>query len=401
MTSLYDLAALKVPEGEVLEARTNGALIWKKHLASYVSLGDSIAAGYLINDDWTRDYGTGSEYGENGNASTAIVPGCYTDLVRSSLEAGYPSGRVNITSFAHSGDTVADLMEKLDHAAVRDAIARADMVTVCIGANDVLQPALMDVNVYIETGDLSNAEAIIEANMAALANDSGSNSYASLLNKLESINPGAKFAFMTIYNPYKYLWLDEGHDGFFSPILDTIPEMTILWSIEVDKLIKDGLLSTSVVQLLFDRVNGLCDWAEQRVTRLNEVISGKVSAKRASNPNFYVVDVKAAFDPVPDRPVSAEHHYNDLVNVEFTRGYDTAKTDWGALWRDEYGDNVAAYWFDLVMDHISGSGFDLGGLASDLVSQTVEKVIAPNVDPHPEAYGHEVIKASFSGALGW
>ena len=34
---------------------------------NYVSLGDSIAAGHSINSKWESDYGTGSQFGENGN----------------------------------------------------------------------------------------------------------------------------------------------------------------------------------------------------------------------------------------------------------------------------------------------------------------------------------------------
>ena len=39
----------------------------------YVSLGDSNAAGHAINDEWVTNYGDGSQYGKNGNTSTAIV----------------------------------------------------------------------------------------------------------------------------------------------------------------------------------------------------------------------------------------------------------------------------------------------------------------------------------------
>ena len=414
MTGLYDLAALKVPEGEVIEAKVNGALIWKRYLARYVSLGDSIAAGHSINYEWASDYGERSQYGVNGRAYTSIVPGSYTDLMRSGLAGIYGNGRVLATSFARSGDTTADMMAKLDHEAVRSAIAKADLVTVCIGANDVLQPALMEVEKYIATGDLSNAEAIIEKNMAALADDSNANSYASLLNKLESINPNAKFAFMTIYNPYKYLWVDEGANGFFAPMLSFIPSLEftvpiVNYTIDVSGLIKAGLLSTTPFQLVFNRVNGLCDWAEYRVNRLNEIIRGKVNAKAAANPNFRIAEVKAAFDVVPDRPSGAALQYNDLVNVEFTRGYNTWLMDWDALWRNS---DPYTFWFNLAAGHIKWSfawpsgnpmdylNFDLEGFASELIVQVVEKVIIPNVDPHPEYDGHEVICGSFADILG-
>ena len=431
--------AVRIPNGNTVRIRHGGKTLWIPILARYVSLGDSIAAGHAINDDWYTNYGTGSQYGQNGRTETALVPNCYTDLIHRDLTAKR-KGTVNTVSFARSGDRVDDLILKLDHSKVRNAIAKADYVTLCIGANDVLEPALSHLEDYIDSGDLVGIEAIIEQNFAALSDDSNPNSYKALFDKLSAINPDAKFVFTTVYNPYKYLWLEEGRNGFFKPLLDIIPKMNIdvdkmiedlflggkdlayydfkrwRWvaielDLDVSVLIKEGLLLTPPVQMLFDRVNGLCDWAERYVTRLNDLLRSKINAYKAVNPNFYIADTKAAFDTYPDRPVSADVHYNDLVNVEFTRGYNTATMDWGALWRDGYGDNVAGYWFDLALkylhfrlalpstnigDYVS---FDLAGFAVDLVTQTIQKVIVPNIDPHPEPHGHIVLKNTFSNYI--
>ena len=401
MIDFRKISSISITEGEVAEIRVGGEVWWKKAEFCYVSLGDSIAAGHAITDSWESDYGEGSQYGKNGNASTAIVPNCYTDLIYDGLVGRYGASGVRATSFARSGDTVADLMAKLDHGGVRDAIGKASLVTVCIGANDVLQPALMDVGEYISTGSLANAESAIEANMARLADDSAATGYKALMDRLRAINPDATYVFMSVYNPYKYLWLDESRNGFFAPLLSTIPNMSytvpiVNYNIDIDGLIKDGLLSTPAVQTVFSRVNGLCDWAEARVVRLNEILRAKVAA---AGEGFMVADAKAAFDSVPDRPVTAPYHYNDLVNVEYTRGYDTMQMDWGALWRDRYGDNVAQYWLDLAMGYVSWSGLDVSGLAEELVTQMVEKVIVPDVDPHPEPYGHLVLARTFSDVL--
>jgi lysophospholipase L1-like esterase len=402
MTNLSRVNAVRIPEGSVRIIKAGGNVIWNKYFAHYVSLGDSIAAGHTINDRWEADYGYGSQYGANGNASTAIVPGCYTDLIREELAATYGASRVSAKSFAHSGDTVADLMEKLTHATVIDAISKADIVTVCIGANDVLQPALHNLDEYISAGDSALAEiaAIVEANLSTLGDDSAATSYNALFNRLHEINPRAKYVFTTVYNPYKYLWADEGQNGFFAPLLNTIPDISLL-GFDVDSMIKSGLLGTSVVQMLFDRVNGLCDWAEKYVTALNSVLRSKVAAFQAVNPNFCIADTKPVFESFPDRLVSASKHYNDLVNVEYTRGYDTAQMDWGALWRAEYGSNVAQFWIDLAGKYVSISGIDLEGFAAELINHVVNNVIVPDVDPHPEEYGHYVMKRSFADALGW
>lgn len=371
----------------------------------YVSLGDSIAVGHRINDDWETDYGWEAQYGyEHPDGTirtepTVIIPGCYTDLIRKELTALHGADCVRTASFAQSGDTVADLMEKLSQEPVRDAIEITNYVTICIGANDVLQPALSHLEEYINAGDSALAEiaSIVEGNLAVLNNDNAATSYKALFDKLAEINPNAKYVFTTVYNPYKYLWIEEGKNGFFSPVLNAIPQMTIL-GFEVDELIKDGLLGTDAVEMLFDRINGLCDWAENYVTRLNTVLRNKINSYQAINPNFILADTKAVFDAVPDRPVTAPYHYNDLVNVEYTRGYDTAKMDWGRLWADS---DVGSFWWNLATKYVSLSGLDIGGFAADLVAQMIEKVIVPDIDPHPEEYGHHGLYCSFADALGW
>ena len=435
MIDFLKLISLEIPGGQVvrINLESTGALLWEKSsIFRYVSFGDSIAAGHTIDANWANDYGEGSQYGVNGNASTVIVPGCYTDLIRNELEGIHGADRVTAVSFARSGDTVANMMDKLYHETVRNEIKNANLVTVCIGANDVLQPALSHLEEYINSGSLADAEAVITANMRRLNDDSALTSYTGLLNKLNEINPNAKYVFTTVYNPYKYLWLEEGNNGFFGPLLSTIPQMNLdidkyiedmflggtdlsyyditklQWvsielELDLDGLIKDSLLSTPIVQQLFSRVNGLSAWAENYVTQLNTIIRDKVTAY--TNPNFMVAETKALFDTYPDRPDPGNVHYNDLVSVEFTRGYDTSMLDWGALWR---GSDASDFWWNLAWKYLSFKNalpstnvwdyvsFDMNGFATDLATQIVEKVIISNVDPHPEHSGHVVLKQSFT-----
>lgn len=393
-----DVKRLEMDEGNVKQVELNGEVVWTSpSLYGYVSLGDSIAAGHAIDDRWEEAYGVRSQYGENGNMATAIVDGCYTDLIRADLVSAYGEKNVIAKSFARSGDQVADLMEKLTHPTVKGSVKKADLVTVCIGANDVLQPAMGYLGEYVSTGDLGALSAICDANLAALADDSNPNSYTALLDRLTVLNPDAQVAFTAVYNPYRFLWLDEGRDGFFGPLLGTIPSMTIM-GFDIDGAIKDQLLGTSYVKLLFERVNGLDAWAEEYVTKLNAVLRGKIAAYRQKNPNIVLAETKALFESFPDRPVSAPKHYCDLVNVEYTRGYDTMQMDWGRLWE---GSNAATFWVNLASKYVSLSGFDMGGLAEDLIGQIVEKVIVPDMDPHPEEWGQYVMMRSFVDAFGW
>lgn len=392
---LDDVRSIVIPEGEVKRIEAGGMTLWSKRV-SLVAFGDSIAGGHAIDENWSNDYGPGSQYGIDGNTETEIVPGCYTDLMRGTLAAEYGSGQVKVTSFARSGDRVDDLIVKLGQAPVISALSDADFVTACIGANDVLEPALSYLEDYIYYGDLTPLAAIVEENLARLADDSDPNSYKALFDKMKAINPNAKYAFMSVYNPYKYLYLDDSEDGFFDPLLDAIPQITIL-GFEVDEMIRSAILGTSAVQTVFSRVNGLSSWSEKYVTMLNQVLAEKIAE---AGPNFVLADAKAAFDVIPDRPVSAPYHYNDLVNVEYTRGYDWNNVMWTPLWYPEYGNDSEQYWIDLATRHVSWNGFDANGLANELVPKVVERVIQPNVDPHPEPYGHQVLAQVFNEAIG-
>lgn len=385
---------------DVLYGKVNGA--WRKidraalsaeryacehRSVKYVSLGDSIAAGHTINDDWAKNYGEGSQYGKNGNTETALVPDCYTDLIRRELIGIYGEDRVRVKSFARSGDTVADLMEKLNHDTVRSAIREATLVTVCIGANDVLEPAMSHLPDYINTGDMSALEAVIRNNLVTLESDSAPNSYRVLFDKLNGINPKATYVFTTVYNPYKHLYLapsnvaNDYKDGFLGPLMWAIPDSV---GSVVANAIRGAFMDSDVVRNLFDRVNGLSAYAENYVTRLNTVLRSKVEAY--GQDNFLLADTKAVFDPVPDRPIDAPKHYNDLVNVEFTRGYTVNDMDWGRFW--DGVDFTAA----------------LGGMdevAAEIIDTIVTEVITPDVDPHPEWYGHHALKCAFADALDW
>ena len=429
MINFSSVKEFQIPEGRVLEIKKGDTILWSQRSDfNYVSLGDSIAAGYLITDEWPkvpfdpelgRYEGTGCEYGNTlsvnstPNSSTIIVKNSYTDLLGSYLSNIHGANKVSNKSFANSGQTVAGLIRKLSDSNIVNAIKKANIVTLCIGANDILGAVNDDsLGEYIQTGSLANIENEVVANLNRLNNDSDSNSYIALFNKLNSINPNAKFVFTTVYNPYKFLWLDDGPNGFFAPLLQNwIPDMSFSilgMTFDIKSYIQQYLLDQAIVRQLFSRINGLDAWVETYVTRLNDILKSKVASY--SNSNFMVADTKLLFDSFPDTPVSASKHYCDLVNVEFTRGIDYAAMDWGALWRDDYGDDYGAYWWDLadryIVDRIEGGTYnpadwDWEGFAAELVNDTIEKVIRPNIDPHPETYGQYLLSRSFKDALGW
>lgn len=373
---------VRIPKGSANRIRYGDKVLWSLPLARYVSLGDSIAAGETINAEWKTDYGKGSQYGENGRKETVIVPKTYTDLIRRDLAAKY-NGKITAISFAHSGDTVGDLMAKLDHAAVIKAIKRATLITICIGANDVLQPAMSGLGDYINTGNVNDIAADVDSHLATLNNDSAPTSYKALFDRLIAINPKAQYVFTTIYNPYKYLWIEESteannyKDGFFGPLMWAIPD----WLGDtIANTIRRTFYNTAKVQNTIHRVNAIGGLSEGFVTRLNDILRSKINAY--GNSNIMLADTKALFDTVPDRPIPADKHYNDLVNVEITRGYVVQDLDWGQFWSGVDWWNAAS---------------NVDQIANIVVNAVIDEVILPDVDPHPEEYGHYVMKTAFAG----
>lgn len=445
-----EIKSWKIPEGEVTNAKVKktGDQLWDKIRYRYTSFGDSIAAGQRIREDEIliepKCYSW--QFGTDGVSSTTVIDGSYTDLIRAELGNAHGAGYSYATSFARSGDAVAHLMDKLDDPRVIKELKRSKLVTICIGANDILGCVSKDrLYEYAMTGSLSSIENDVNVNLNNLNTDDHQSSYRKLLEKLTSTNPDARYSFTTVYNPYKYLHLDEGQNGFFKELLSVIPSIPIdvdevienmfgisdlgyfdvtQWKwvsielgVDLGSIIRDSILSTPIFSDVVSRINyigGTNGWVEPRINSLNDILRSKINAYKSVNPNFYLAESKAEFDKYPDRtgtPVNGLH-YNDLVNVEFTSGFALSQADWGNLWRDRYGDNVSQYWYDLAWKHTTWSNalpstnvsdyvsFDTTGFAEDLMGQILEKVILPDIDPHPEADGHRVLKSAFDSAFG-
>ena len=160
--------------------------------------------------------------------------------------------------------------------------------------------------------------------------------------------------------------------------------------------IRAEILKTDVIQTLYERVNRIGDWAEPRINELNRILKSKVEYYKHAL-NAHVIDTKLLFESVPDRPITADHHYNDLVNVDFVRGFNTDQIKWELLWKNS---TKEAYWTTLITRYIK-NGLDTNGFAEELQDDLVEKVIVPEIDPHPRAYGHELLKRAFAEVLGW
>lgn len=340
----------------------------------YVSLGDSIGAGHSL-----RFYnsGTDTQFGEQDEnvayltrLYTDIEEGCYTDLIAKELTSTRDD--VFVRSFAHSGDRVENLLEKLNNENVVYFLENADVVTVCIGANNILIPAMEQFGDYILNGKqtLDRLEGDIDNTIIPELETS----YETLINKLNTINPNAKYVFTTIYNPYKFLHLDEGEEGFFKGLIELAPTIKLA-SKEFGEYVENDMMDSHEVAILFDRVNNMGEWTETQINKINSVLSAKIS----NHSNFYLADTKAKFDEC-----TSGEEYKHLVNVEVYSGLDFKDLNWGQLYDGGY---PALYWMQLLMFSQTNEE-----LLAKLIDDVINKVILPDTDPHPKKSGHRLIK---------
>lgn len=285
---------LEITGDTVLKAVYKTESMVEENALRYVSLGDSIAAGHLIDSSWTTNYGTVSQYqspatksNRNSQESTLIVPGTYTALLNQELiGTKVEDTRVFTTSYACSGDKVMDLNKQLDNdARMQNAIKQADLVTLSIGANELLSIATeKNLIHFIFSGDdtaitqesmlnllrlagglpcfipdnylsptlpietrvalkgLSNTlgamaqklgvEIITDDNTGIKYIKPNGYSYLELLDSLYNLNPEATYVFSKVYNPFRYFGLDG--ESLFRPIIDILHGLADLtdWSID-------------------------------------------------------------------------------------------------------------------------------------------------------------------------
>lgn len=427
MIDFATLQGLDIPEGPVKSLAIDGKMVWNRRKFSYVSLGDSIAAGHSINSNWATDYGEGSQFESNGRTETVIVPNCYTDLIKNKLASIYKGEEhIKCKSFAHSGYTPDDIMRYIGYTPNEDgtfsvnenspavkALKEADLVTICVGANVLLLPAFRFVfncmGDFVQNGDFTELENVVDAGLKTLNGGGYSKvevdwcpkpfefkySYKELLTALTSINPNAKFVFTSIYNPLKYLHLEGGKNGSFKGLLNIIPQMTVL-GIEVDEFWKSVLASFLTNYTKY--INTIADWTEEHVEGsatydgLNKILRKAIDD--FGSENIVLAETKSFYESFPDRPISADVHYNDLINQQITAGYNLGDMHWGRIW-DAYGKTREQYWKDLITKY----GTNTGGIAVEFIADFSLYVLPYYMDPHPLEIGHVMLARSFADTI--
>ncbi len=244
-----------------------------------LALGDSIAAGYapkpmggkgkdedMAEQDMIDAYEKYMNRRKGGVADPNYVNQfSYPAVLKTKL-----SGNTNITlqSYARTGDQTKDLLAKLDpnyrdaeiatkKGEILEAVNQADYITLCIGANDILQRAtginifMKDLNWFRDTfkSDLEKFKANFDTILGTLADN------------------GATVYVMSVYSPYHYF---TGNP----PIPDS--QYTPMYKSTTEKIVA---------------INGI---AQGFLGQLNDYISDKASA----NPYVEYVDVASVINTV-------------------------------------------------------------------------------------------------------
>lgn len=171
----------------------------------YVALGDSIADGYRL-----------AGYTAPGSAPAGSFP----VLLAGSLGA-------RLIPLAVSGMDTDGLLQALDTRTYREAVAEADILTLTIGSNDLLHPAIDRLT--------SLGQSVAEGNLSELLTDLGGvgeiltsaeareeyarhvarfkDNWEAIIARIRALNPRAEIYVTNFYNPYSML---EYTLGFFS-----------------------------------------------------------------------------------------------------------------------------------------------------------------------------------------
>ncbi len=360
---------------------------------NYVSLGDSIAVGYSL-DSWLNNGKL--EFGSEGLNSTPIYQETYAESIYNDLKLIYGDNNVSAVSYAHSGDKVKDLLLKLEDQRVINSLKDANIVTISIGANDILGPATEMIQSYLmgEIG-LSEITNALDNGLNSLTNGGGDD-FSDLLNRLNEINSKAKYIFTNVYNPYKYFDVDI--EAFLNPILPPPFDIgigSLTTEIDLAEILDDVIFDS--IESRIDNIRIYTEYylsgnSSMSITGLNPIVKSTIESYQNNGfNNFYLVDTKSVFDSFPQKSSSnLDVDYSDLVNVELTEDSKITEFNYGNYFPDDY-------WLSWA-NKIFFNGYSKESFANDLLSRILETVLE-DTDPHPEWRGHIVISNVFKNVV--
>lgn len=141
----------------------------------YVALGDSIATGTYYTGIYKK-----------------MLNDSYVKYFSDYLKTKYST--VDTVNLSHDGDQTTQLLSLLNTTSVITQVQTADIITVTIGANNLMQAAKTLLGTYnFSKIDWNKAE----AGRALFEKD-----WPIIVARIKAINPDARLMVMTIYNPY-------------------------------------------------------------------------------------------------------------------------------------------------------------------------------------------------------
>lgn len=300
---------------------------------SYVSLGDSIPEGYALPQHSNKDL--------NG-----FVAGSYPYSIRSFLQNSYAN--VSAINYAKEGLTSTQLKTQLvnlskttltsEQQEMKTNIANADVITICIGANDILGPAQKNLLDIVRNSDFSQYLKDFDNGVNLF-----SNNLSIIVDQLNILNPTAKLIFSNIYNPYKeFLTAKNGVSVYYSTIN--------LMDVSAKKVNIIGQISEAYIDgdIIYNESDEIVKTVE---VGLNQIINNTIQDKE----NCYLIDVKAEFDAY-------------LTN------------------NSSYGIVQATILQYTKINVVFSNPFNTEQSAVELQQQ-----LTPYIDPHPTLLGHHII----------
>lgn len=160
----------------------------------YVVFGDSIAAGYGLDDsEYLSDDALKYVAGRNSNAYAGIISRNYN---------------YDLKNYAVSGDDTAYMIKRMVSNAVMEDVKNADLITVSIGGNDLIdmastvlaRAAAYEFSKSVFSAEISRTDESIEAMYKKLEEN-----LETIMSTLVSTNNGKGVIMLqTLYNPFKY-----------------------------------------------------------------------------------------------------------------------------------------------------------------------------------------------------
>src|SRR5690606_24575864 len=153
----------------------------ERPVLNYVALGDSLAAGFLN----SKEFGDG-----------------YPEYIAQGIEEK-TAYRVNLSNFGVGGYQTVHLLEQLEREDVQKALKEADIITIDIGANDILSKIGVNFDLTKPEEMQRIVNEVTETLLVIKTN------IGEIFTKIQQINPDAPIFFMGYYNALPYL---EGQD---------------------------------------------------------------------------------------------------------------------------------------------------------------------------------------------